>query len=91
MGISMDDHTALSLLEGLADKLGIPIRYEIIKDELTGPGGLCRMEGKYILIIHSKAGVKEKVKIMIEGLRRFDLNDIYVRPVLRELLEENEK
>jgi hypothetical protein len=37
----MDDHTALSHLEELADKLGIPIRYEIIKDELTGPGGLC--------------------------------------------------
>ena len=32
MGISMDDHTALSHLEGLADKLGIPIRYEIIKE-----------------------------------------------------------
>jgi hypothetical protein len=91
MGISMDDNTALSQLEELADKLGIPIRYEIIEDELTGMGGLCRIEGNYILIIHSKAGVKEKVQIMIEGLRRFDLNDIYVRPALRELLEENEK
>jgi hypothetical protein len=91
MGISMDDNTALSQLEELADKLGIPIRYEKIEDELTGMGGLCRIEGNYILIIHSKAGVKEKVQIMIEGLRRFDLNDIYVRPALRELLEENEK
>jgi hypothetical protein len=35
--------------------------------------------------------VKEKIQIMIEALRRFDLNDIYVRPALRELLEENEK
>jgi N-dimethylarginine dimethylaminohydrolase len=88
MGISIDDHTALSLLEELADKLGITIRYEIIKDELTGPGGLCRIEGKYILIIHSKATVKEKMQIMIKVLRRFDLGDIYVRPALRELLEE---
>ncbi len=91
MGISMDDHTALSHLEGLADKLGIPIRYEIIKDELTGPGGLCRIEGKYILIIHSKATLKEKMQIMIEALRQFDLGDIYVKPALRELLEEYEK
>ena len=91
MGISMDDNTALSHLEGLADKLGIPIRYETIKDELTGPGGLCRIEGKYILIIHSKATVKEKMQIMIEALKRFDLGDIYVRPALRELLEEYEK
>jgi len=28
---------------------------------------------------------------MIEALKRFDLGDIYVRPALRELLEEYEK
>jgi N-dimethylarginine dimethylaminohydrolase len=83
----MDDHTTLSQLEELADKLGIPIRYEMIKDELTGRGGLCRIEGKYILIIHSKATVKEKMQIMIEALRRFDLGDIYLKPALRELLD----
>ena len=83
----MDNDTALSQLEGLADKLGIPIRYEIIKDELTGPGGLCRIEGKYVLIIHSKATVKEKMQIMIEALKRFDLGDIYLKPALREMLD----
>jgi len=83
----MDDHTTLSLLEELADKLDIPIRYEIIKDELTGPGGLCRIQGKFILIINSNVTVKEKIQIMTEALRRFDLGNIYVRPALRELLE----
>jgi len=87
----MDDHITLSLLEELADRLGIPIRYEIIKDELTGPGGLCRVDGKFILIIDSTAIAKEKIEIMTEALRRFDLDDIYVKPALRELLEEYEK
>ena len=87
----MDDHIALSLLEELADKLGIPIRYETIKDELTGLGGLCRVDGEFILIIDSTAAVEEKIRIMTEALRRFDLGDIYVRPALRELLEEYEK
>jgi len=87
----MDDHTTLSLLEKLSDKLGIPIRYEIIQDELTGPGGLCRIEGKFILLIDSKATAKEKIQIMTVALRRFDLSDIYVRPALRELLEEYEE
>lgn len=86
----MDDDTALNQLEGLADKLGIPIRYEIIQDELTGLGGLCRIEGKYVLIIHSKATAKEKIQIMIEALKRFDLADIYLKPALRELLERHE-
>jgi N-dimethylarginine dimethylaminohydrolase len=83
----MDDDAALSQLEGLADKLGIPIRYEIIQDELTGLGGLCRIEGQHILIIHSKATVKDKIEIIAEALRRFDLSDIYLKPVLRELLD----
>jgi N-dimethylarginine dimethylaminohydrolase len=87
----MDDHTALSLLEELADKLGIPIRYELITDELTGLGGLCRVEGKFILMIHSRATAKEKIQIMTEALRRVDLNEIYVRPALRELLDEYDK
>jgi len=87
----MDDHTALILLEELADRLGIPIRHEPIADDLTGPGGLCRIGGRFNLIIDSKATEREKVRIMTEALRRFDLNTIYVKPALRELLEENSR
>jgi hypothetical protein len=82
----MDDHSTLHQLEELAGKLDIQIRYEKIEDELTGVGGLCRVEGKYVLLIHSKATTKEKIQIMVEALKRFDLGDIYLRPALRELL-----
>ena len=82
----MDDHSTLHQLEELAGKLEIQIRYEKIEDELTGVGGLCRVEGKYVLLIHSKATTKEKIQIMVEALKRFDLGDIYLRPALRELL-----
>lgn len=87
----MDDDSTLILLEELADRLGIPIRHETIRDELTGSGGLCRIEGKYHLIIDSKATVEEKIQIMTEALRHFDLSTIYVKPALRELLEEYEQ
>jgi N-dimethylarginine dimethylaminohydrolase len=87
----MDDQAVLGLLEELADKVGMPIRYEIIRDELTGSGGLCRINGKSLLIIHAKATAKEKMRIITEALKRFDLGNIYVRPALRELLEEHEK
>lgn len=86
----MDDHAALSQLEGLADKLGILIRYEKIEDEWTGRGGLCRIEGNHVLIIHSRATVKEKIQIMTEALRRFDIGDIYVKPALRAMLDGHE-
>jgi hypothetical protein len=87
----MDDHTSLGQLEELADKLGIQVRYEKIVDELTGTGGLCRIEGKYVLMIRSNTSVKEKIRVMTQALRRFDLADIYVRPAIRELLERVEE
>ena len=87
----MDDYiNTLFLFEELADKLDISIRYETMDDELMGPGGLCRIQGKFILVINSKATTNEKIRIMIEALRKFDLDDIYVKPALRELLEEDE-
>jgi len=87
----MDDDTTLSQLEELADKLGIPIRYEKIEDELRNAGGLCRIEDKYVMIIPIQATVKEKLQLMIRGLRRFDLESIYVKPAIRKLLQIEEQ
>lgn len=87
-GISMDDHMALSQLEGLAQALGIQVRYEkIAEDEMPGTGGLCRVKGEWVIIINSKATISEQIHTLVKSLKHFDLNNIYVRPALRELLE----
>ena len=85
----MNDEILLSQLEELADKLEILVRDENINidESSTSPGGLCRVEGKYVVILNSKATVKEKIQVMITALRQFDLRDMYVKPVIRELLE----
>jgi N-dimethylarginine dimethylaminohydrolase len=78
----------LNQLEELAEKLGIAVRYEnVIVEESSGTGGLCRIKGKYVLIVHSHATSKEKIQVMAAALKVFDLGDIYVKPVIRELLE----
>ena len=88
----MDEEVILSQLEELADKLEILVRDENINiEESSSTGGLCRVEGKYILILNSKATMKEKIQVMIEALNQFDLSDIYVKPVIRELLEGSVK
>ena len=85
----MDDHTALSQLEGLAYMLGIQIRYEkIVEDEVSSMGGLCRVKGEWVIIINSRATINEKIQTLAKSLKNFDLNNIYVRPALRELLEK---
>ncbi|MBW2000357.1 MAG: hypothetical protein JRJ29_20665 [Deltaproteobacteria bacterium] len=81
----------LGQLEELADSLGIAIRYEKLKGEgQARGGGLCRLRGKYFLIIDSRARTSEKVDILAESLARFDLSNVYLKPGLREFLEQVE-
>ena len=87
----MNEDVLLSQLEDLAEKLGILVRDENINiEESSSSGGLCRIEGEYVLILNSKATVKEKNQVMIKALQQFDLSDIYIKPVIRELLEGHE-
>ena len=84
----MNEEVLLNQLEELAEKLEILVRDENINiDESSSNGGLCRIEGKYVLILNSRATVKEKIQVIINALHQFDLSDIYVKPVIRELLE----
>jgi hypothetical protein len=84
----MHDEIILNYLEELAEKLEILVRDENINiEESSSTGGLCRVEGKYVIILNSKASVKEKIQVMITSLQQFDLTDMYLKPVIRELLE----
>ena len=88
----MNEEVLLNQLEELAGKLGILVRDENINiEESSSTGGLCRIEGKHVLILNSKATVKEKNQIMIKALQQFDLSDIYIKPIIRELLEGYEE
>jgi len=85
----MNDEVMLNQLEELAEKLGILVRDENINiEESFCTGGLCRLEGKYILILNSQDTIKEKIQVMVKALRQFDCSNIYIKPVIRELLEE---
>ncbi|RPJ09141.1 MAG: hypothetical protein EHM36_04610, partial [Deltaproteobacteria bacterium] len=86
----MDDKTLVDHLEELAEGLGIQIRYEAInqdEDSINVVGGLCLLKGEYVLIIHSKASISDRIRTLATAIRHFDLDQIYIRPVLRELLE----
>jgi len=84
----MDKNTSLSLLEEVAQKLDIKIRYETVKKEdFIHTGGLCQLQGRYILIINSKASTGEKIRLLASALKRFDLSHIYIRPAVRDLLD----
>jgi hypothetical protein len=86
------DEFLLSYLEDLAHKLGITIRhFKFIRDESSGPGGLCRIRGEYVLFIDSQATKKEKIGVTIEALKQFDLSDMTLTPEIRDLFAGSKK
>jgi len=88
----LNDEALLNELEELAERMEIAVRYEnITGEDSPGSGGLCRIQGQYVLIVHSRATVREKIRIITKALRQFDFSEIYVRPVLRELLERSDR
>ena len=88
----MNEEVLLTQLEELAGKLAIAVRKEnITTEEVFSSGGLCRVEGKYILMLNSSSPVKEKNQVIIKALKQFDLSGIYIKPLIRELLEGYEE
>jgi len=85
----VDDHIALDQLEALAYSLGAEVRYEKIpQDDVAISGGLYRLKGKNVIVIDSRATTKDRIRILVQALKPFDLADVYIRPALRELLEK---
>ena len=86
----MDEDTIIEQLEELIKRFGVHIRHEAIKqdeDSVNVVGGLCLLRGEYVLIISSKATTMERINALATALKHFDLDQIYLRPVLRELLD----
>ena len=80
----MDDSIILQDLESLATDLAIEIRY----DALEGRGGLCKYGGKTYLIVNRSLSVQERIHLLSRALSRFPLDDVFLRPQVRELLEK---
>ncbi len=86
----MDENTIIDQLEELIRSFGVQIRREPIKqdeDLVKVVGGLCLLRGEYVLIINSKTSTMERIWTLATALKHFDLDRIYLRPVLRELLD----
>jgi len=85
----MDDNTTLNQLEELADRLGMTIRYEPLKIEGSlYMGGFCRVKGQNFIMVNKKATTQERIHVLADALKRCDLNEIYILPSLRQLLEQ---
>ena len=85
---SINEEVLLNQLKELAEKVGIEVcQKNLTMEEASCTGGICRLNGQYVLFLHAGASLQEKIRVMTEALRKFDLEHIYVKPVIRELLD----
>jgi len=80
--------TQLQELEALAEALGVEIRVEVLRSLHPRKGGLCKVQGRFVLLIDKKATVDERWHLFLEGLCLLDLEDRFVSPKLRALLAD---
>jgi hypothetical protein len=80
-------------LEKLAASLGIDVRFDSWDARvLETRGGLCTLRGKSMIVVDSALPLLDKIAVLSEALSMFDLEAIYVPPVLRARIEgKNEK
>ena len=76
------------LLE-LAEKLDITVMERNLKK--TGfpvKSGLCLVKNKNLFIVERKKTLQQKIELLADCLADFSTDDIYVMPVIRELLKK---
>ena len=67
----------------LAERLSISVQYV----PLAGAGGLCTIKGKRVLYVNQSLPPSQQMEVLLRGLSQVPLNDVYVLPALRELLD----
>jgi len=87
----MDERMMLDQLEEVAKDLNVEVRYETMRKESRfNPGGMCRVHGAPVIIINRKASPEDRLNVLASAIRRFDLDGVFLRPGLREFLEQAE-
>ena len=74
-------------LENLARKLGISVRYDDLYDsDVSVTSGLCKVGGRHLYIMDRSKSLSEKTRLLSQCLCRMDLDDVYLLPAIRDLL-----
>lgn len=83
----------LSLLEGVATKLGIDVRYESLatggEDIAASRGGYCRVRGKQIILVEARLGPVERGAVLAQALSGADLSRVFIPPAARQAIEQS--
>ena len=77
----------LAELEELADKLGFKVRFE----KGNFKGGYCILKESKLLVVNSRNDYDRRVTIISKSLKEIGIDDVFVKPGLREIIERENK
>ena len=90
--MNMQPRKVLESLENLAEKLGVEIVYEKLRDEeFSVRGGMCKVQKNYRIFMDRSEPMDSRIKILARSLSSFNTEDIYLLPFIREVLEMSRK
>ncbi len=77
-------------LLALAEDAGFRVIHSSEPDLLRG-GAVGRIKNQELIVLDSRAGIRTKIAVLVEALKKIDWRGRYLKPELRELLEKAEK
>ncbi|MCF8050473.1 MAG: hypothetical protein K9L59_04490 [Desulfobacterales bacterium] len=77
-------------LTELAEKLGITVSEKNLRQVgIRVQSGLCKVHGESVFIMDKHASIAEKVRLMAECLAQHPIEEVYLVPALREVIESH--
>ena len=77
-------------LKEAAEKLSINIEVANLNDqEFSIQGGYCKLNGEDLIILDKNLPEEEHMTVILNTLKKFDLNNIYVADWIREKIEDD--
>ena len=76
-------------LKTVAEKLAIEIEITNLNDqEFQIQSGHCKMNGKDLILLDKSSSLQEQSEVILQTLKNFDLENIYVASWIRELIDQ---
>ena len=84
----LDLKSRLQDLKSVAEKLAIEIEVvNLNNQEFQIQSGYCKMNGKDLILLDKNISLQEQSEILLQTLKNFDLEDVYVASWIREFIE----
>lgn len=78
------DDLILIELQDLSKQIGYTVRYE--KGDFEG--GNCLLKEQKLILINKKLEVRKKINILSKNLSEIGIDNVYMKPALRDIIEE---